>query len=258
MKATRKWLLPFAYWIFTASTLLAAALLMVQCASIYWEGTSAANQTASGVYLHPVFSREIVAARFAEISWALMLWLIAFAAVLCCKRIHPVPSPKGAKLPLENRLTLMRNGVVPTLAMAKEERLRHAAKLIAAIVSIGGMAVVAFYVLNPANFASRDLESVMGAMLAYTAPWIALVFVTLAVLSEVCHQSMLRDLKEGKTAAKRSTRLAKPKERRLPIAASLILYAAAIGLLAAGVMNGGMVDVLVKAINICTECIGLG
>lgn len=29
-------------------------------------------------------------------------------------------------------------------------------------------------------------------------------------------------------------------------------------LLAAGVMNGGMRDVLVKAINICTECIGLG
>ena len=29
-------------------------------------------------------------------------------------------------------------------------------------------------------------------------------------------------------------------------------------LIAAGVRNGGMFDVLVKAINICTECIGLG
>ena len=29
-------------------------------------------------------------------------------------------------------------------------------------------------------------------------------------------------------------------------------------LLAAGMLNGGMRDVLMKAINICTECIGLG
>lgn len=37
-----------------------------------------------------------------------------------------------------------------------------------------------------------------------------------------------------------------------------LLYAAAIALIALGVMNGGLRDVLIKAINICTECIGLG
>jgi len=37
---------------------------------------------------------------------------------------------------------------------------------------------------------------------------------------------------------------------------SLLVLAAAFILL--GVMNGGLRDVLVKAINICTECIGLG
>ena len=36
----------------------------------------------------------------------------------------------------------------------------------------------------------------------------------------------------------------------------LLLIAA--GLIAAGVLNGGLRDVLIKAINICTECIGLG
>ena len=38
----------------------------------------------------------------------------------------------------------------------------------------------------------------------------------------------------------------------------IALYAVALVLLLAGVMNGGMRDVLIKAINICTECIGLG
>jgi len=37
-----------------------------------------------------------------------------------------------------------------------------------------------------------------------------------------------------------------------------VLYLLAVLLIALGVMNGGMWDVLVKAINICTECIGLG
>ncbi len=37
----------------------------------------------------------------------------------------------------------------------------------------------------------------------------------------------------------------------------LILTLAA-GLIAAGMINGGLREVLIKAINICTECIGLG
>ncbi|MBS5668154.1 MAG: thioredoxin [Firmicutes bacterium] len=36
------------------------------------------------------------------------------------------------------------------------------------------------------------------------------------------------------------------------------LYGVAILFIVLGVMNGGLRDVLVKAINICTECIGLG
>ena len=36
------------------------------------------------------------------------------------------------------------------------------------------------------------------------------------------------------------------------------LYAVAIVFIVLGVMNGGLRDVLVKAVNICTECIGLG
>ena len=38
----------------------------------------------------------------------------------------------------------------------------------------------------------------------------------------------------------------------------IILLLIAVGLISWGVLNGGLYDVLVKAINICTECIGLG
>lgn len=39
---------------------------------------------------------------------------------------------------------------------------------------------------------------------------------------------------------------------------SAIILAAAIVFILLGVMNGGAEDVLIKAVNICTECIGLG
>ena len=37
-----------------------------------------------------------------------------------------------------------------------------------------------------------------------------------------------------------------------------VVLIAAVLLIIAGIVNGGALDVLVKAINICTECVGLG
>lgn len=37
-----------------------------------------------------------------------------------------------------------------------------------------------------------------------------------------------------------------------------VLFCAAVILIATGIFNRGWYDVLVKAINLCTECIGLG
>ncbi len=36
------------------------------------------------------------------------------------------------------------------------------------------------------------------------------------------------------------------------------LFCAALLLIVLGVLNGGMLDVLTKAVKICSECIGLG
>lgn len=41
-------------------------------------------------------------------------------------------------------------------------------------------------------------------------------------------------------------------------AVRILLYAAAATLIVLGVMRGEAQDVLIKAIKICTECIGLG
>ena len=64
----------------------------------------------------------------------------------------------------------------------------------------------------------------------------------------------LRTGKRGRLAADFTGR----KPGRGPAAARIALLAAAAALIVLGALNGSLNDVLMKAINICTECIGLG
>jgi len=170
-------------------------------------------------------------------------------------------------VPEEVRLRLCLMRAEKTDAMRGEERRRRIARGVCA----GICALCAFmavrYLANPAHFASRELESVIGRMLLHIAPW-TLVGFACAILCECfCGRSLRREIdlaaRSGERASIENARTdsGKPREKKaLPVktAARAVVFALAVGLLALGAANGGMRDVLVKAINICTECIGLG
>ena len=64
----------------------------------------------------------------------------------------------------------------------------------------------------------------------------------------------------GKTHARGRVSMSPPPaagSRRTAVVRTVLL-AAALLLIAAGVLNGGLRDVLIKATNLCTECVGLG
>jgi hypothetical protein len=79
-----------------------------------------------------------------------------------------------------------------------------------------------------------------------------------AVATYLCDRSYLRQIKALATV--------KAVERELPpcpcagrvFVLRIVVAVIALALLAVGIFGGGMADVLAKAINICTECIGLG
>ena len=82
----------------------------------------------------------------------------------------------------------------------------------------------------------------------------------LAVAAVAAVSGLLAPLR-GRPAKARITAPAKMKgqpetKRRMALRAALTVLAAL--LLILGAFNGGLNDVLVKAVNICTECIGLG
>ena len=110
-------------------------------------------------------------------------------------------------------------------------------------------------VFSAENVAVR-LKSLLPLMQGYG------LLVAAALLAEVCAgPSGARERAVCKGAAKsaRKPHRAKPAERAFPLGTvRMVIFVVAAAFIVLGVMNGGLYDVLVKAVNICTECIGLG
>ena len=242
-------------WMFVAATLLVAALLIAQCADIYFTGTAPSNLTETGVYIHPIYSREIVGERFSRIAWAVWLWLALLIAVLVTRQ----PAVKAVlKPPVANQLALLQKRAETTPEMAREQKKRKTVFVICAAVCAVCAVQVWLYMANLTHFASRDLEPVIGAMLIHVVPWVVVAFACIMTFEQLNDKSMLIEIEEAKKAPKRQPEPAKAQNMKARNIARAALYAAAVAMLVAGVLNGGMRDVLVKAVNICTECIGLG
>lgn len=133
------------------------------------------------------------------------------------------------------------------------------------------------YLLNPANFPAKSGEynaEILHGMLLY------LVFLAPLAIYEVVYV-LIRDasLHREHAALKEAVKLVgitdapieEPvskiarirdflveNKKPITLGVRIAFVGCAIGFIIAGVLNGGMEDVLNKAINICTECIGLG
>ena len=166
--------------------------------------------------------------------------------------------PRGSHSP-EDRLHLLKAHVATLPDEAKAlERQRRVICMAAAVAVLACAVPCLVYLLDREHFTSWDLEQVMGQMLLHVAPWIAAAFAVVFAASFACGRNVKREI----TALQGHVGKAKPEApapRRMPVGALRAgLYAVAIVFIVLGVMNGGLQDVLVKAVNICTECIGLG
>ncbi len=244
-------------WAAAAATLILMAALAWQCVDIYIEGNGSANLDENGVHISAVYSAEDVAARLRMfiLPGAAYVILLAFAAV--ARRAESAPEKRPGLTP-ENRLRLAKARIarLPEGAL-REERLRRGISLGAAAAVLACVGFCLEFLLDGDNFVSWELEKVMGALIMRIAPWTALAFMAMCGASIARRASIERELMllKGEKGAPRPQAV----KRALPVnAARIALYALAAALVVIGVMNGGLRDVLIKAINICTECIGLG
>ena len=140
------------------------------------------------------------------------------------------------------------------------------------------MLPILWYITSAAHFALADPEGLdhsIVSMIAFITPCTVCGLACLIISTVLQEKSMQREseaitarIKEEKEAGvvkppetvKADAALYKtsPETARRRVLVRRVLLAAAVCFIIMGIMNGSMKDVLVKAIRICTECVGLG
>ena len=124
------------------------------------------------------------------------------------------------------------------------------------------MIPILLYITDPAHFALSDaagLETVMGALVRSILPWSVIGLGCLCVCFILRDKSMARETELAKNCekVKKSAEGGKSDTKVLNII-RLAVLALSVAFIVMGAFNGSMMDVLNKAIRICTECVGLG
>ena len=234
------------------------------------------------------YSVETVSKRFSQIAIPFYLWLAAIVGGGVLSYIFPdeVETPKTL---VNTRVLLCRlKGRLPEndggmVELKRENTLRNVVWGVCAALLVVMTAVVVIFLLNGEYTAKFDTEffktHVEAEKLLKLSPLVlgvicvcagALIYQSyslkkeLALVKNAIAESAKRGEKPVKTEQKQTiwnkitAKFAFLKTKKAVLVTRLVVAVAGLTLLVVGVCGDGMQEVLTKAINICTQCIGLG
>lgn len=224
-----------------------------------------------------VFTREIVGERLRAFIAPFVILIVAIAAGV----IFPIYEVR-AKFTSENTARLLSSKLpsggdgeeyeAALVRFGKLNKLRIVLWSVTGALLLGCTIATLCYMLNSANFPSENITLEIFGLVGNVLPWIATAFVVLivaSVLSGVIAKRRVKEIKtlikfgNGEKATDREIKFISDLRKLLSNNVSLwvvrgVVFAVGVTFIVLGVLNGGANDVLIKAINICTECIGLG
>ena len=242
--------------------LVAAVCYIASCISIYSTGGSTP------------FSRDAVAEKLKlllPIS-LILIALIAAAGVLSFltaeEKVKMLPIRNKVLLKLvERRLSPSDSSEEYSRAKAYESKLRKKLLIIAAAASAVIFAAALTFVLNPSNYSTTDVNTDVAYAAIITGVATVFVFAVIFAASiflgnsykrvlDAARAELARQKKDGLTPTPCEEE--NEYEGHTVLLVRLAIIAVAVAFIILGITNGGMADVLGKAVRICTECIGLG
>lgn len=239
------------------SIFLAGICFIGGCLSIYGSGES------------QPYSRDAVAETFGKIAVpvyiciALAVVSIVFELFFPAKKTKTKPSKnyKGLIEHLSGKKDIASNEIVFNMINSERKQRRNELFAVLGILGVTGV-IFLFYALDPDNFASgaEITSSVINAM-RLLIPLLSVDFTASVIVAYRAEASFARELELIKqlpnVEKNQNSKSSIHSENKIfIIKLSLILVSVAI--IVFGYFSGGAADVLTKAINICTECIGLG
>ena len=256
MKKTVRWIYAS---LLSAMLVVTGVLLMAGCMNVYSIGSRP-------------FTPENISAEFAKIApivW-ITLGLLVIGAFLAIavpeekKKLRATVNKKG----ILDRLmsSLSPSDITGELAdkLEKERRFCRILRVAAILLILALSAPALVFSLNFNNFGADYNASVIAACtlilpLSFLGMGVAIAYVFLSAASIDRRIALVKSemaSRRGKACAAAPAQ----REMRPAILTGIRVAVATVALLfiILGICNGGVSDVLAKAINICTECIGLG
>lgn len=237
-KALLHWLCAVAI---SCAIVLAGICLMAACLGIYRSGPQP-------------YSREAVAAAFRPIALPVYLCIGLVIAGFLLDAL--VPHREKPRSPRQTAMLLeaLRTRHAPTAQSLEQQRLRRRLNAIGLALLALGWLIFLTYGLNPASY-TDDITGSVTAALMWLLPCMAVPFGYWLWAAKKHLASMEAEIQLLRAAPPAAPAAPAPKPRQL---LTPVLLLAALGLLLWGYFTGGTADVLTKAVNICTECVGLG
>ncbi len=263
-------------------TVITGALFIWQTLDIYLSGGN-----------RP-FTAEIVSERLTRISPAFWIWIAMIIIGFVLWEVFTVPAKRA---PLKDDCYALRrikkrvpekvgeSGLASLTVIKRWEVISLIVKIAAAALCLAGTAYAIAYLATSANFPKTDVNGEMLNMAKHLAPcaFAALLilcgvtlYLSISAKKQLPHVKQLiasakSDEKNGVEAVyvtatdyeleKEDLRSAlNPvlNHKYFILGVRIFLAVLAVTFIILGIVNGNMRAILIKAINICTECIGLG
>ena len=236
--------------------IIAGICLIVSCINIYNSGKQP-------------FSRESVANAFSNI--AIPIYLCIFMTILGFILDAVIPS-KASKMKniiskdmqlesLQNKKDLSQCNVDVVTSITIERRKRRLHSTARMVVIFISSVMFLIYATNSDNFHQTDINGSMKKAMLVLAPCLIVSFIYSLFTVIINEKSMALEIELlKKVPAKevsQSDDVCSSCDKKLAVIRIAFLLIG-IGILIYGFASGGTRDVMTKAVNICTECIGLG
>ncbi len=239
--------------ILSAALVFAGLCLIAACICIYQSGDQP-------------FSRESVALHFSPISvpvyLALVLTVGGFILNFAFPKEHARKKSSKDYPGILKRLLEKRDINLCNEQLKNHIRSLRNSRKIHTYISIGllglGSLVFLAYAVNPANFPSEDITGSMARGTKYMLSCLLIPFGYAVFSSYFTRASIKKEIELVKTIApNRQSQLTVENKCAVSVL-RWVLLGVAVLFIVYGYFSGGTVDVLTKAVNICTECVGLG
>lgn len=243
------------------AAVVAGVCLIAACCNIYFTGVAED--------VKQIYTPAIVAESFGKIAIPVYVCLVLVIGGILLNIALPLEAKKSApekNLPLILSRLQAKTDLEQCGEIRQDVAQHHSNRKFHTFVSAGllaiGSVIFLVYACNANHWGTNSTPSMVSAMYMMIG-CLAIPCAYTVYTALFCRKSMAAEIELMKQAAKLAPRQAAPVTEKSGnrflkpgLQVAILVIGAALVIL--GACNGGTADILTKAVNICTECVGLG